>query len=285
MSLLDVRHLGSGALVSAVASLAMVGPARAEAPIKLCIPETPGRAVIVPNAKGECVNTKTVKYNKVQLPWTGGARNAERGPGAHQLRGKRRCRQADDPVLWRQRAGRQRRRQDGIRERRGQPRDRLRRESLGREQTGSHNLILGEQQSFKSYGGIVAGHNNSITGPFASVTAGEHNTAGGLGASVSGGIFGTASAWATSVSGGLGNSATGLRRLGQRRSRKHRGRRRSELDWRRVQKLRTGNAPQAGFDLRRQRTKQRKSEYEAIPPDGVSRALPGSPRSRCARSR
>jgi hypothetical protein len=79
---------------------------------------------------------------------------------------------------------------------------------LGREQTGSHDLILGERQLFNSYGDILAGHNDAITAPFASVTAGEHNAASGSGASVSGGIFGTASATASSVSGGLGNNAT-----------------------------------------------------------------------------
>src|SRR5262245_27305506 len=43
--------------------------------------------------------------------------------------------------------------------------------------TGSHNLILGDQQNYASYGGIVAGQFNSILGPYASVTGGAGNTA------------------------------------------------------------------------------------------------------------
>src|SRR6202035_644222 len=42
-------------------------------------------------------------------------------------------------------------------------------------QTGSHDLILGEQETFTSYGGIVSGIKNTITAPFASVTGGGGN--------------------------------------------------------------------------------------------------------------
>jgi len=77
------------------------------------------------------------------------------------------------------------------------------------EQTGSHNLILGEQQSFTSYGGILAGFDNTISGPFASVSGGALNTAGGEGASVSGGALNLAIGEGTSVSGGGFNTANG----------------------------------------------------------------------------
>jgi hypothetical protein len=209
MSLFDVRHLRSGAVAFVVASLAMVGPARAEAPIKLCIPETPSKAVIVPNIKGECVNTKTVKYNRVQFPGPAELEtlNAVLAHVTFVESGV-----AGKPTIQFYGVNVQLVNGEGKTESvngEGNLAIGYDENPLGREQTGSHNLILGEQQTFKSYGGIVAGHNNSITGPFASVTAGEHNTASGLGASVSGGIFGTASAWATSVSGGLGNSAAG----------------------------------------------------------------------------
>jgi hypothetical protein len=38
--------------------------------------------------------------------------------------------------------------------------------------TGSHNLVIGDQHSFTSYGGLVAGNHNAITAPSASITAG-----------------------------------------------------------------------------------------------------------------
>src|SRR5262249_23957903 len=48
-----------------------------------------------------------------------------------------------------------------------------------RVQSGSHDLILGEEQQFTSYGGIVAGRLNKISEPFASVTGGYANSAQG----------------------------------------------------------------------------------------------------------
>jgi hypothetical protein len=93
-------------------------------------------------------------------------------------------------------------------------------------QTGSHNLIVGEEQEFTSYGGIDAGWLNNITGPFDSVSGGYGSTASGefasvsggdgnlasgpLASSVSGGVANTASASGASVSGGGGNTASQL---------------------------------------------------------------------------
>jgi hypothetical protein len=92
------------------------------------------------------------------------------------------------------------------------------------EQTGSHNLVLGEEQTFTSYGGILAGSLNTSSAPFASVSGGEGNTANGTRASVDGGFHNTASggnSWAgggsenvsegnaTSISGGKLNKASG----------------------------------------------------------------------------
>jgi hypothetical protein len=75
-------------------------------------------------------------------------------------------------------------------------------------QTGSHNLIIGVEQEFTSYGGLVVGESNSITGPFASVSGGTFNTASGGESAVSGGADNTASAHAASVSGGWENTAS-----------------------------------------------------------------------------
>jgi hypothetical protein len=76
-------------------------------------------------------------------------------------------------------------------------------------QQGSNNLILGEENEFTSYGGIVASVLNNIRAPFASVLAGGENTASGVEAVVLGGVANTASWYEATVSGGARNSATG----------------------------------------------------------------------------
>jgi hypothetical protein len=75
-------------------------------------------------------------------------------------------------------------------------------------QTGSHNLILGEEQAFTSYGGILAGSTNTVEAPSASVTGGQFNFATGRWASVSGGEGNVASDMWASISGGKGNKAS-----------------------------------------------------------------------------
>ena len=76
--------------------------------------------------------------------------------------------------------------------------------------TGSHNLVVGDQHTYISYGGLVAGFQNGIAAPWASVSGGDGNTASGTEASVSGGADNTASGAKASVSGGVGNTASGF---------------------------------------------------------------------------
>jgi hypothetical protein len=76
--------------------------------------------------------------------------------------------------------------------------------------TGSHNLIIGPEHAYASFGGLVAGRENTISAPYASVLGGRLNTASGLGASVSGGSVNTASRDFASVSGGKSNVAKGV---------------------------------------------------------------------------
>jgi hypothetical protein len=68
--------------------------------------------------------------------------------------------------------------------------------------TGSHNVVVGQGHNFSSFGGLVVGRQNEISGAFAAVSGGFDNTA-------SGGFDNTASANATSVCGGQGNTASG----------------------------------------------------------------------------
>jgi hypothetical protein len=74
--------------------------------------------------------------------------------------------------------------------------------------TGSHNVVVGSQHNFSSFGGLVAGRVNEINGQFAAVSGGEINTASAFASSVSGGILNTATGEFASVSGGDGNTAS-----------------------------------------------------------------------------
>jgi len=73
--------------------------------------------------------------------------------------------------------------------------------------TGSHNVVVGEELNFSSFGGLVVGQCNDIIGPFSSVTGGSRNVASGDSASVSGGSSNTAFAPFSSVTGGSNNRA------------------------------------------------------------------------------
>jgi hypothetical protein len=68
-------------------------------------------------------------------------------------------------------------------------------------QTGSHNLVIGPEQRYTSYGSILGGRNNKALGPYDFVT-GIANTAGNEGASVSGGFENTAAFKLSSIFGG-----------------------------------------------------------------------------------
>ena len=79
----------------------------------------------------------------------------------------------------------------------------------GNVRSGSHNLVVGQQNNYSSFGGIVAGMTNTVSGVFATVTGGSGNVASGGYSSVSGGGANTASGAAASVSGGSLNEAYG----------------------------------------------------------------------------
>lgn len=79
----------------------------------------------------------------------------------------------------------------------------------GNDKTGSHNVVIGRRHNYSQYGGLVAGNQNSISAPFASVTGGAANTASGMNSSVSGGFENIASGDSSSVSGGFANTASG----------------------------------------------------------------------------
>jgi hypothetical protein len=53
--------------------------------------------------------------------------------------------------------------------------------------TGSHNIVVGTVNGYSSFGGLVAGQDNRISAPYATVTGGRGNAASGEWSSVSGG--------------------------------------------------------------------------------------------------
>ena len=61
--------------------------------------------------------------------------------------------------------------------------------------TGSHNIITGIGSEYRSFGGVIAGRENSVSGPYSSVI---------------GGVSNSATEFASTVTGGLGNRATGF---------------------------------------------------------------------------
>jgi hypothetical protein len=78
----------------------------------------------------------------------------------------------------------------------------------GDDRSGSHNLVVGKEHNFSSFGGLLAGQRNTVSGGWSSVSGGRLNAASGLLSSVSGGAFNEASGNYSSVSGGIGNTAS-----------------------------------------------------------------------------
>ena len=78
------------------------------------------------------------------------------------------------------------------------------------DRTGSHMVVVGAENNYSSFGGIVVGERNSTSGTYSSVTGGYKNVASGPFSSVSGGENNTASGNYSSVSGGFNRIATGI---------------------------------------------------------------------------
>jgi hypothetical protein len=78
------------------------------------------------------------------------------------------------------------------------------------DRTGSHNVIIGSHHSYSSFGGLVAGVENSLSGPGASIVGGAENIASGRLATISGGFQNIASGLGSTVSGGFDHVASGL---------------------------------------------------------------------------
>lgn len=75
--------------------------------------------------------------------------------------------------------------------------------------TGSHYLVIGDQNNYTSYSGVVNGHFNLVSAPYSSVCGGVNNTAGGFTSFISGGYHNTTNGPYSSVGGGINNTAAG----------------------------------------------------------------------------
>ncbi len=75
--------------------------------------------------------------------------------------------------------------------------------------TGSHNIIVGRENNYSSFGGLVIGLTNETSNRYATVSGGVGNVARGIWSTVSGGVNNTAGNQYAVVSGGVGNFASG----------------------------------------------------------------------------
>lgn len=75
-------------------------------------------------------------------------------------------------------------------------------------QTGSHNLVLGAEQTFTSFGGIISGEHNALIQSNAAAIGGEHNSVKAEKAVAVGGEENVANNHVATVLGGKGNAAT-----------------------------------------------------------------------------
>ncbi len=78
------------------------------------------------------------------------------------------------------------------------------------DKSGSHNIVVGHGLNYASFGGLVVGQDNAISGRYSSVSGGRDNMVSGNHSSINGGENNRASgALANSVSGGRDNFANG----------------------------------------------------------------------------
>lgn len=79
-----------------------------------------------------------------------------------------------------------------------------------RDRGGSHNVIIGPQHGYSSWGGLVTGFANVISNEAATVVGGFENEASGVDSTVCGGQFNQALGLDATVVGGRFNQADGL---------------------------------------------------------------------------
>jgi hypothetical protein len=204
-----MKRIGVAGVALAAVFFAAAVAASAETTTTICVPEASSKPVLSTDSKGECPTKGTkppIGYKSVQLPGTGGLETLDKilphinylengvagkptiqfsGVNVEIVNGEGKTASVNGKgnlVIGYD-------------------------ENASRTQTGSHDLILGEEQAFSSFGGIVAGFGNTISGREASVIGGAVNTASGFYTSVTGGMQNDASVEAASIQGGSKNIA------------------------------------------------------------------------------
>lgn len=79
------------------------------------------------------------------------------------------------------------------------------------DRSGSHNLVVGNENNYSIFAGQVVGWRNTISGAFSTVSGGYTNTASGNVSTVSGGSLNIAEGDSSTVGGGRDNTASGSR--------------------------------------------------------------------------
>ncbi len=80
----------------------------------------------------------------------------------------------------------------------------------GVDRGGSHYLVVGDFNSYSSFGGIAAGWNNLASGPYASTLGGRSNDAEAEFSSIVGGAFNLTDGSTASILGGNANTASDI---------------------------------------------------------------------------
>jgi len=222
----------TGLAAGTLLGLLMVAASGASASVMLCVPEGRNLAILTPNAKGQCTNTVSSRYKVQELGTTLSKAEQEElkelrkyvsviGSGVN---GKPTVRVAGANVQIVNGEGKTATLNGegnlvigyDEQEHCSSPEYVTKPECeespekwiTTTSQTGSHNLVLGEIQTFTSYGAIIGGRFNTDRGPEGAVL-GSFNIASGGRASVSGGRDNTASGQDSSVLGGVLNTASG----------------------------------------------------------------------------
>jgi hypothetical protein len=81
--------------------------------------------------------------------------------------------------------------------------------SKGNVRKGSHNVVVGSQNNYNSYGGLVTGENNTISEVYSCISGGHSNIASGKYSSVVGGKENKAKGEYSHIGGGLNRSVSG----------------------------------------------------------------------------
>jgi hypothetical protein len=74
------------------------------------------------------------------------------------------------------------------------------------DKSGSHNLVLGENNTYSSYAGVVAGRDNNLSGPYGAILSGEENGVNTSYGVVVTGKGNNANAYTSAILGGASNA-------------------------------------------------------------------------------